>query len=172
MATYWSTYNLSVRSVATHKYKLLMGDLKPIKMEDRNDLIEHYFNLGFQQKELLSYILLIYGQNLSSRQLRRILSRRGLRIRKHVSNLSTVIHRKAERELQSSGLNIGYRSMLQKLLIDHDLVVAKETVRHALRILDPEGVDAGLRHRLQRRQYKGRGANFLWHGGTWTVLIS
>ena len=37
------------------------------------------------------------------------------------------------------------------------------TVRHALRILDPEGVSERLRHRLQRRQYKGRGPNFLWH---------
>ena len=39
----------------------------------------------------------------------------------------------------------------------------KKTVRHALRILDPEGVDERLRHRLQRRQYKGRGPNFPWH---------
>ena len=94
--------------MATHKYELLMGDLKPIKMEDRNDLIEHYFNLGFQQKEILSChsILLLYVQNLGSTQLRRLLSRRGLRRRKHVSNLSTVIHRIAEREIQSSGLNI------------------------------------------------------------------
>ena len=59
----------------------------------------------------------------------------------HVSNLSTVIHR-IERELQSRGSNIGYRSMWQRLAIVHDLVVAKETVRHALRILHPEGVDA------------------------------
>ena len=43
------------------------------------------------------------------------------------------------------------------------LVVSKETVRHALRIIDPDGVDRRLRHRLQRRQYKGRGPNFLWH---------
>ena len=47
--------------------------------------------------------------------------------------------------------------------MDHDLVVAKETVRHGMRILDPEGVDERLRHRLQRHQYKGRGPNFLWH---------
>ena len=53
--------------------------------------------------------------------------------------------------------------MWQRLVVDHDLVVAKETVRHALRILVPEGVDKRLRHRLQRRQYKGRGPNFLWH---------
>ena len=53
-----------------------------------------------------------------------------------------------ERELQSTGRNIGYRSMWQRLVVDHDLVVAKETVRHTLRILDPEGVEDRLRHRL------------------------
>ena len=46
-------------------------------------------------------------------------------------------------------------------MVDHDLVVTEETVRHTLRILDPEGVDGRLRHRPQRRQYKGRGPNFL-----------
>ena len=68
-----------------------------------------------------------------------------------------------EQELQCSGRNIGYRSMWQRLVVDHDLVVTKETARHPLRFLDPEGVDERLRHRLQRRQYKGRGPNFLWH---------
>ena len=53
--------------------------------------------------------------------------------------------------------------MWQRLVVDHSLVVAKETIRHALRILDPEGVDERLRHRLQRRQYKGKGPNSLWH---------
>ncbi|KAK2568066.1 hypothetical protein P5673_007992 [Acropora cervicornis] len=92
------------------------------------DLIEHYFNLGCEQKEILSCLLLIHDENLSSRQLRRILARRGLTRRKHVSNLSTVVNR-IERELQCSGRNIGYRSMWQRLVVDHDLVVAKETIK-------------------------------------------
>ena len=47
------------------------------KMEDRNELIKHYFNLnlGYQQKEILSCLLLIHDQNLSSRQFSRILAR-------------------------------------------------------------------------------------------------
>ena len=53
--------------------------------------------------------------------------------------------------------------MWQRLVVDHDLVVTKETVRHTLRFLDPERVHERFRHRLQRHQYKGRGPNFLWH---------
>ena len=126
-------------------------------MEDRNDL-----NLGYEQKQILSCFLQIHDENLSSRQLRRILARRGLTRRKNVFNLSTVVNR-IERELQCSGRNIRYRSMWQRLVVDHDLVDTKNTVRHTLRFLDPEGVHERFRHRLQRGEYKARGPNFLWH---------
>ena len=98
-------------------------------MKDRNYLVEHYLNLEYQEKEILSCLLLIHNRSLSSRQLRQILAQRGLTRRKHVSNLLTVINR-LERELQSTGRNIGYKSMWQRLVVDHDLVAAKETVRH------------------------------------------
>ena len=68
-----------------------------------------------------------------------------------------------EQELRGIGSDVGYRSVWQRLVTDHGLVVCKETVRHALRIIDHDGVDRRLRHRLQRRQYKGRGPNFIWH---------
>ena len=53
--------------------------------------------------------------------------------------------------------------MWQKLVVEYGLSVPKETVRHAFRVLDPEGVDSRLRHKLRRRQYRGNGRNFLWH---------
>ena len=68
-----------------------------------------------------------------------------------------------EYELKGSGSEVVYRSMWQRLVTDHGLAVCKDIVRYALRILDPDGVDRRLRRRLQRRQYKGRGANFIWH---------
>ena len=114
-------------------------------MEDRNDLIEYYFNLGYEQKEILSCLLLIHDENLSSRQLRRILARRGFKKKEtYVQSFNSCKSHRA-RELQCSGRNIGYRSMWQGLVVDHDLVVAKETVRHALGILDSDGVDEGVK---------------------------
>ena len=53
--------------------------------------------------------------------------------------------------------------MWQRLRNDHRIVVSRETVRHALRIVDPEGVSQRLSRRLRRRQYKAKGPNFLWH---------
>ena len=68
-----------------------------------------------------------------------------------------------EQELEGGGSCIGYRAMWQRLRNDRGMVVSRETVRHALRIIDPEGVSERLRNRLRRRQYRGKGPNFLWH---------
>ena len=66
-------------------------------------------------------------------------------------------------ELRGSGSSIGYRTMWQRLVVEHRLSVKKEFVRKALRIMDPEGVDSRMRHRLRRRQYHSEGPNFIWH---------
>ena len=58
---------------------------------------------------------------------------------------------------------MGYRQMTQKLLHVHDISTDRDTVRELLKILDPVGVEARSRHRLQRRQYKTAGPNHIWH---------
>lgn len=45
----------------------------------RDDLIQRYFHLGLQQWEILVFLMLHHGIGLSIRQLKRVLSRRGLR---------------------------------------------------------------------------------------------
>ena len=91
VATYMSIYKLSHNSRVADR-GLNRESNSRFKIEDRNEPIEHYFNLGYQQKEILSCVLLIHDQNLSSRQLMRILSRRSLTGRKQVSNLSTELY--------------------------------------------------------------------------------
>ena len=68
-----------------------------------------------------------------------------------------------EEELKGSGSIVGYRSMWQRLVIDHKLSDSKEFVGNASRIMDPEGVQRRSRNRLQRRQYHAKGPNFIWH---------
>ena len=129
---------------------------------DRDQLIERYFSLGFTQCEICSFLVLAHGIRISVRQLKRILQRRGLRRKGHRTDLGLVINA-IKQELEGSGSCIGYRAMWQRLRNDHGMVVSRETVRHALRIIDPEGVSDRLRNRLRRRQYRGKGPNFLWH---------
>lgn len=64
--------------------------------------------------------------------------------------------------MQRSGQLHGYRFMHHKL-IQAGFIVSRNTVRHLLQDLDPEGVALWRRRRLVRRRYSGRGPNFVWH---------
>lgn len=121
-----------------------------------------YFHLGFSYMEILAFLASCHGVALSIRQLKRILRRHGLGRRVNGSEVEDVFHA-MEQELNGSGSTIGYRAMHQRIRNDHSLVVSRETVREMLKIMDPEGVTARLKHRLRRRKYKARGPNDRWH---------
>lgn len=135
---------------------LQVGDL------ERDELIEHYYNMGISYSEILMFLGCIHEIYLSIRQLKRILSSRGLGRRRNRSNLDDVC-RVIRFELRGSGSRLGYRLMTRRLLNEHNISVDQETVRELLKILDPDGVAARSRHRLQRREYTTEGPNHVWH---------
>ena len=149
-------------AVAVLDSYLALEGLEANVANDRDSIIENYFNAGYKYWEILAFLLLYHGINISLRQLKRILNTKGLRRRKHPSDLQDVIN-VIEREIQGSGSCIGYRAMWQRLRTDHKLVVSQNTVRQALKLIDPDGVTRRRKHRLQRRRYKARGPNHLWH---------
>lgn len=53
--------------------------------------------------------------------------------------------------------------MHQRLRIDHNLVVDRESVRMIVKTLDPEGVACCSKHKLRRRKYSAKGPNWIWH---------
>ena len=95
----------------------------------RNYLIEEYFHMGFSYKEIIDCLLLIHELNLSLRQLKRVLSKKNLG-RRRFTSFDEVVDA-IEEELNSSGSVVGYRSMWQKLVVNHKLSVSKEFVRNA-----------------------------------------
>ena len=131
-------------------------------VSDRDSLITTYFNLGFTYNEILAFLLLSHGIKLSLSQLKRVLKSRRLRRRKNASRITEVINA-VEEELGGSGNSIGYRQMHERILVDHSLVVARETVRIILKTLDSEGVLLRSRHRFRRRTYSVKGPNYMWH---------
>ena len=143
-------------AVAVLDSYLALEGLEANVANDRDSIIENYFNAGYKYCEILAFLLLYHGINISLRQLKRILNTKGLRRRKHPSDLLDVIN-VIEREIQGSGSCIGYRAMWQRLRTDHKLVVSQNTVRQALKLIDPDGVTRRRKHRLQRRRYKARG---------------
>jgi hypothetical protein len=88
--------------------------------------------------EILMLLVAAHGIQLSLRQLKRILLRKGLRRRKNHSDPEVIVAA-VEQEL------------------------SRETVHTTLASLDPEGVSLRSRHRLKRRKYTARGPNYVWH---------
>ena len=57
----------------------------------RDSLVEQYFNLGFGYTEILAFLCIVHGIQLSVRHLKRILARKGLRRRGDQSDPVEVI---------------------------------------------------------------------------------
>jgi hypothetical protein len=129
---------------------------------DREVLIKRYFNLGFNNAEIVLFLSLAHGLILSIRQLKRILRNLHLK-RRSVQSDSDEIINAIESELRSSGSSIGYRQMHQRLTANYGLFINRETVRKALKLLDPDGVACRSKHKLRRRMYRAKGPNFIWH---------
>lgn len=129
---------------------------------DRDHLISVYFNLGFCYKEICQFLEKCHGIQLSVRHLKRVLKLKKLRKRKNKSPLQHVLNAVRE-ELSGSGNSIGYRQMHRRILIDHSLVIDRETVRIILKHLDPAGVEHRSRQTFRRRSYYAKGPNYLWH---------
>ena len=134
----------------------------PINMENssREKIITHYFHCGLSYTEIISFLFVYHGIQITLRQLNRVLRKLGLFRRKFKASITSVISA-IQTELASSSSSFGYRMMHQKLR-QKKLVVDRETVRIAMRSLDPEGVTA-TRHRLYRRVYNARGPDYVWH---------
>lgn len=124
------------------------------------DLIEHYFNLGLSQDDILSH-LRGDGVVMSSRTLKRKLKFLNLYRRKNYASVEDVITFLSG-ELEKSGSLLGYKWMWLRM-IQNKFTVTQETVRLALNLLDPEGVALRSKGKLKRRSYTSQGANFLWH---------
>lgn len=150
-------------SISTSKVFCVTPSLFDVQSSmDRDSLVEGYFRLGINYVEILAFLIMCHGINLSMRQLKRILRERGLTRRKQQSPVNEIVDA-IENELEGSGRLIGYRLMHQKLGLSYGLVVDRETVRVVMKALDPEGVERRSRHRLVRRKYQAAGPNFIWH---------
>jgi hypothetical protein len=101
--------------------------------------ITDYFNQGYNKYEILAFLSLLHGAVMSLRTLKRWLRRLQLK-------------RPSQRN-----------EMTKRLKKKHNLVVRRDTIMRAMRVIDPDGVNARKRRRPKRRQYNTPGPNFLWH---------
>lgn len=127
----------------------------------RDRLVENYFFLGLQQKEIIAMLEIVHNTVLHPRTLKRLLHKLQLHRRKNCTEFGYVLSFIKD-QLDKSGQLHGYRWMHLKC-IQHGLVVTQDAVRKALFLLDREGVEMRRRKRLRRRRYKNAGPNAVWH---------
>ena len=133
----------------------------PNNLNDKSSLVERYFWNGFQYSEVMDFTSDLYNTNMSLRSLHRILRARGLRRRGRFINMQDIMT-EIMNEINSNGSDKGCRAMHQALT-RKGFAVDKDSVRLALKELDPEGVALRSSHKLRRRKYYAKGPNDIWH---------
>jgi len=133
-----------------------------------NDIIANGFYLGLRYSELVAMLRNEHDICLTERTLKRILRRMGLSRRNGYSDIANVI-RFISGLINGSGQLHGYRWMYYRCRLN-GFHVKEEDVRLILAELDPSGVADRRHRRLRRRQYFGRGPNFLWHVDSYDKL--
>lgn len=115
-----------------------------------DEIIERYFKLGFIYTEILAFLFMYHNIEISMSHLKRVLKSRNLARRKNKDDLDILLGI-IEIELASTGRNLGYRAMYERLKKVHNVNTDKETVRLILKILNPDLVRCRLQRRLRRR---------------------
>lgn len=136
-------------------------------MEQSNEFIwskiKSYFQKGYSHKTIFSLLEKNYDLKISLRTFSRLMSKGNLRRKNITENPIEKIILAIMLEHEGSGLNLGYRSMWQRLRNVYKLTVKQKTVFKHLREIDPVGVEERRRYKLKRRTYSVPGPNFTWH---------
>ena len=130
-------------------------------MDNKEHLIEFYFELGLSYCEILSFLACNHGVILSERTLHRMLRKLRLYRRRNKSDLLDLASFIEQQILKSGSLH-GYRWM-HGVCSDAGFISSKEDVRLMLLLLDPTGVRLRAARRLRRREYNAKGPNYIWH---------
>ena len=131
-------------------------------MEDEREIIQHYFNLGYENEVIRQFLGDYHSIRMSLSTLKRRLRDYGLKRRGNdvnVDQLRDIIRN----EIRGSGESQGYRAVWHSLRLVHQIHVPRHLVATILKEVDPVGVQQRRRRRLSRRRYVSYGPNFCWH---------
>ncbi len=144
--------------------------LNPTTGGSRATLIRAYFNQQYTYKEIVASLANLHSIILTVRHLKRILKKMGLRRKvPHDNNLLQTALDAISIELTGSGKCLGYRAMWKRLQ-KAGICIPKHVVRHALTILDPDGVKRRKNRKFIKRDYVNPGPNFMWHSDSYDKL--
>ena len=133
-----------------------------LKTTSQINIIESYFNGGYQYTELVGLLEKYHGVTITLSTLKRKLREYSLRRRGNNYDEVTV------RELITRGRNDagrlgGYRYMWYALRLRHHINIPRQVAATIMKEIDPDSVRERRARRLTRRYFKFFGPNFTWH---------
>ena len=131
-------------------------------MEDEREIIQHYFNLGYENEVIRQFLGDYHSIRMSLSTLKRRLRDYGLKRRGNDVNVDQ-LRDITRNEIHGSGESQGYRAVWHSLSMVHQIYVPRYLVATILKEVDPVGVQQRRRCRLSRRRYVSYGPNFCWH---------
>jgi hypothetical protein len=127
------------------------------------ELIRYYFCLKpkLKYREIVRIINEQHNRPLTFRILKRICNSEGLNRKRNITQ--NELYEAIENELCTSASLIGYRQMTEIVSYKYNVNIAKEDVRLALRILDPQGVSNRRKKCISHRFYHTNGPGHVYH---------
>jgi hypothetical protein len=126
------------------------------------DLVRYYFNRSFTIQDICGFLVCVHHMVVSHTTVKRILKRLKLNRNGVESPLEEIVT--SIINLHALGYNdLGHKALWKHLNTRCGLRATQETVRIALQIIDPIGVELRRRNRLRRRRYINKGPHFLLH---------
>ena len=129
--------------------------------QEEENIIKEYFNRGFKYEEIIEFLSKNHSITMSIATLKRRLKQYGLQ-RKNADYDIDLVREEIRTILDGPGCIAGYRHVWHTLKLQ-GISVPRSVVRNLIKQLDPEGVQERKAHKLQRRTYRNRGPNDVWH---------
>ena len=129
------------------------------------EILTSYFYAGFTYTEILEFLNVYHGHQISPATLKRRFKALGLHRRPLVPGRATVeeVNNAVQKELDTSGANLGYRRIWASLK-KQKILIRKEDVRKAILELKVEGVQQRKRRKLVRWKYRSPSLSYhIWH---------
>ena len=129
--------------------------------QEEENIIKEYFNRGFKYEEIIEFLSKNHSIKMGITTLKRRLKQYGLQ-RKNADYDIDLVREEIRTILDGPGCIAGYRHVWHTLKLQ-GISVPRSVVRNLIKQLDPEGVQERKAHKLQRRTYRNRGPNDVWH---------
>eukprot|EP00794_Sanderia_malayensis_P002664 gene2664-3081_t len=126
-------------------------------------LFHHYHAVSpkYTKREICMLLRKDHGVDITERQLKYICQKEGLS--KHWNIESNLIKEMVSNELDTCRRKVGYRQMSEIVNLRYSTRISKESVRKALKEVDPDGVEERRGRVLKRKIYETNGPNDVYH---------